>query len=109
MIKACNAFSAALRSDDDGFVSVPEIAFRLGLSEEKAMKKLQMMIRKGCLVNVVVSFKGSKPVVVLQEKRNQARGEDNFQVVRCPNCGNTCSAKIGIVNKCQFCGGFIKL
>ena len=109
MLKNCNAFSGAFRSDDDGFVTVQEIAFRLGISEEKALKKLQMMVAKGCLVNAVVSFKENKPVVVLQENRNRTLGEGDFQVVRCPNCGNTCSAKAGIVNKCQFCGGLLKL
>ena len=111
----CRAFNEAFRSDEDGFVSMEEIAFRLGISKEKALKRLRLLIRKGCLVNIVVDFMGGNPVVVLQDNHTQAfsssgerKNTMEFLVLRCPNCGNSCPAKRGIVSQCEFGGGYIK-
>lgn len=116
IVRNCAMFNEAFEKDGEGVVTVAEISLRTGMPKKMILKRLQLLIKKQCLVNVVINFTDSEgdaePVVVLEDKGASAfrrsSAQTEYMVISCPNCGGSCSVKKGTITKCRFCGGYIK-
>ena len=111
LINSCNTLNETFQKDANGIVDLKEIALRSGMEEAVVWKRLQLLIKKRCLVNVAIHYDEERPVIVLEDndaalfRKKISKG---YTVVQCPNCGGSCTVKEGVVTKCEFCGSYIK-
>ena len=111
-LKSCNLLNECFMRDEDGIVTVKEISLRCGMSEKAVVKRLKLLIKRKCFVNVSVQYKNDEPVIILEDndasifRRNTQREE--YTQVCCPNCGNVSMIKRGTIVNCRFCNGYLK-
>ena len=106
-----NHMNNLFEADADGFVPVAEFAKEMGLSEAKAVKKVNNAIRKGYIVNV--NYNAGQKAFLLSDKITDAstrfKGQGApanipFVGINCPTCAAALKIRANTEGICPFCG-----
>lgn len=102
-LAAARRWAERFGTDRDGFVSLRELAQASGLSEQKAVSRLDRLFNAGLFRFCTFQRGGDRPGVILSDARlsDEAVG---FVNVKCASCGGTSRIRAGTVGKCEYCG-----
>jgi len=106
LCQTAKIYNAVFKNDADGYISLSELASKTGTTKEKAMKNLNLLIKKDMLVNCYLD---SGTTIVLGGKSVLNNGvPEETAAVTCPNCGATNTVKVGFTGVCEYCGSKLK-
>ena len=106
-LTAAERYAALFALDQDGFVTVEELAASSGKPSAKAMSGLKKLFNMGLFQNCSLQNGGDHPGVLLPDVQLD-RSAVGFVHVKCPNCGGTTRIRFGVVGKCEWCGSPIR-
>lgn len=107
--KSCVLFDNVFQKSEGRVVTMKELSVGTHMSEADTLKHVQLLLGKQCLERVSVNMEGDAPVIILEsDAPKKKRHRTEYIVVRCPNCGGSCTVKRGSIANCEYCGGRVR-
>lgn len=97
-----NRYSAIFACDQDGVVTLSELARQTGMEPSAILPELEQLLDKGYLCNCSLQTRG-QPRVILSSGTAEEEGS-GFVDVLCPACGGTTRLRAGSSGTCEYCG-----
>ncbi|MBO4395257.1 MAG: hypothetical protein J5819_02800 [Eubacterium sp.] len=94
-------YETILSGDKNGIVEIRELTGQTGKSQEKVLKELEALFRKGFFQGCTLQFEGT-PAIIINDAMVGERGT-GFAEVRCPKCGGVTRIRAGSRGQCSYC------
>ena len=97
-----NRYNIIFEGDQDGVLTLEQLAKQAGKAESEVQKEVSMLIEKGFLKECVFR-KDTIPTIILSGKKKKTK-ESVFRTITCPNCGALVTLQEGRRTQCSYCG-----
>lgn len=93
-------YNSLFEEDHDGILTYESIASMMGLSQDKAIRELLWMSKKGYLTNMTLGRTAVRVDLTVDP--------NEFKVLICKTCGSQVRVRRGGGGRCDHCGTFMK-
>lgn len=93
-------YDAIFMHDNDGTVTINELAKQTGKPTHKIIKELEYLFGKGMFRDCTLQTGGIPCVILMGREGSRTK----FIEVVCENCGGVTRIRAGTTGKCEYCG-----
>ena len=95
-------YALIMEGDQDGIVTVNELAAQMGMDQGRIFSELEVLFRKGYFQSCTLQ-RGGNPGIILNSGMSGDK-EAGFVIVECASCGGKNRIRAGGRGRCEFCG-----